>query len=408
MRVMITGFKSIRRISFELGKATILVGPPASGKSNILEALSTLGYVVKLVEAESGIYPSIRDIGPISSFLRGVTCRDYIYRRSAEKASVVIDKTGIMIKCGDNPYSVSLALRYGKRILLRANTQIVSPQNIISKQLAQMDKGLQFLAFFFSLIAGLAAQQPDVTKTIVSVKITGKDIGEAALPHPRLYGFDRMHVVENIIYGEITQRYPIYYLEEHGRNLGPYLYASDETLDTINDIIGELSGVTVKPLSDGRLAFFDGDKEVGASSISDTVLRIIYGVAALLPRSHPGIELGDRELSVSPIIMLEEPEAHMYPIAYTKLVEAIKESISRDNHVIITTHSGRLAVALWEKIGEDLKAYYVYRDIGGPTQIYRINMHELLIEWDEDVESLIEQPPYVVKDLMEKGILQEV
>ena len=45
LRVELENFKSIRKMGLELGDLTILVGPPAAGKSNILDALAIIGYL---------------------------------------------------------------------------------------------------------------------------------------------------------------------------------------------------------------------------------------------------------------------------------------------------------------------------------------------------------------------------
>jgi len=44
LKIKIENFKSIKSIELELAPATLLIGPPASGKSNILDALSLIGY----------------------------------------------------------------------------------------------------------------------------------------------------------------------------------------------------------------------------------------------------------------------------------------------------------------------------------------------------------------------------
>ena len=47
-KVKIENFKSIRKLDLELAPLTILVGPNASGKSNVLEAVAILAQTTKL------------------------------------------------------------------------------------------------------------------------------------------------------------------------------------------------------------------------------------------------------------------------------------------------------------------------------------------------------------------------
>jgi hypothetical protein len=56
LKVSIENFKSVEKLEFELGDLTILVGPPASGKSNILDAIAIVGYLhrFKLLDKEYG------------------------------------------------------------------------------------------------------------------------------------------------------------------------------------------------------------------------------------------------------------------------------------------------------------------------------------------------------------------
>jgi AAA15 family ATPase/GTPase len=45
IKLEIENFKSIQKLKLDLSDLTILIGPPASGKSNILDALALMGYI---------------------------------------------------------------------------------------------------------------------------------------------------------------------------------------------------------------------------------------------------------------------------------------------------------------------------------------------------------------------------
>jgi AAA15 family ATPase/GTPase len=45
LRIAIENFKSLKRIEMELADATVLIGAPASGKSNILDAIAFAGLL---------------------------------------------------------------------------------------------------------------------------------------------------------------------------------------------------------------------------------------------------------------------------------------------------------------------------------------------------------------------------
>lgn len=56
LSVKIEWFKSVESVEFELGDLTVLLGPPAAGKSDILDALGVAGYQhrFRLLDREYG------------------------------------------------------------------------------------------------------------------------------------------------------------------------------------------------------------------------------------------------------------------------------------------------------------------------------------------------------------------
>ena len=103
--------------------------------------------------------------------------------------------------------------------------------------------------------------------------------------------------------------------------------------------------------------------------------------------------------------MFEEPEAHLYPLLYSGLVESLGEALSRGSRILLTTHSGGLAETLWERYNSklDTRVYFAYRR-DGETRLYRIMLPDIL---DEvlDLETLISQPRAKIDSLVEMGLL---
>ncbi|NPA84608.1 MAG: AAA family ATPase [Crenarchaeota archaeon] len=86
--VAIENFKSIERVSLKLGKVTALIGPPNSGKSNFLEALSAFGYAVKVaVERKLGWHDE-RSLGVLSDYIRMTSCVELTHRLRGGAARV--------------------------------------------------------------------------------------------------------------------------------------------------------------------------------------------------------------------------------------------------------------------------------------------------------------------------------
>jgi predicted ATP-dependent endonuclease of OLD family len=70
LKLAIENFKSIEKVELELEDVTVLVGPPAAGKSNILDALAVLGYFnrFKVLDREYG--NSGANLEPLSHIAR--------------------------------------------------------------------------------------------------------------------------------------------------------------------------------------------------------------------------------------------------------------------------------------------------------------------------------------------------
>ncbi len=418
MHVKIDRFKSIRSLQLELGDLTILIGPPAGGKTNIMEALATLGYAVKAtIETRLGEYPEPNHAPYYNELVRALSCEDLIWRHNPGKkrATISLGSASLDLTCSDDPSRLDLTLNltedrgvwrvfevqvnlapYGA---LSAATEIPPPRSITgANDLEKIINIFFYLSYVFSDEARERRKPFNVKSAPEEARVWA--------PAPRLYGFDRLGAIVYIMLGLTGRRYPYSYLDERAVNLSTILRTNKEILDEVNYILDHLSGLRVLPLADGRLAFIDAGQDVGASSISDTVLRILYGLAALQsnrPRKRGGVTL-------DPIVMLEEPEAHMYPVAYEHLASDIVDAVEAGSRVIVSTHSGRLAELLWEKVrSAAVVVYYVSRVPGKEgfpeTVAYRVNMQEALLELD-DLDSFLIQPPATIEELARKGILE--
>lgn len=415
MQVVVNGFKSIDRIKIDIGDLTIFIGPPSSGKSNLLESLMMIGYIIKTsLEPEIGERSTATTVGRLNTYARGLSCNDFLNRlRGNRKAAVSIENIQASIDCSDDPNIVLLSLSIQREKITSVKTRLYSEYNAIEREIKLLTKDKELdklLSFMYGFLTSLHTEKDIETKLEQeALKRIMQEKGRIRIYAPRLYGFDRLRAIDNIISGRTGAPYPISYLDERAINISRLLYVNDNILKEINDIIEELSGIRVEPLSDGRLAFFDHEKEIGASSISDTVLRLLYGLTALLATKpiNKRIQTLDIELNITPIVMIEEPEAHMYPVAFNYLAEKIHESINKGNKVIITTHSGKLAQVLWEyniRNRHNVYVYYIYRDAQSYTRMYRVNV-EQLAERLEDLDSIISQHLDYIEQLVEDGIL---
>lgn len=414
---IIEGFKSIKKeIKIPLGDLTILVGPPSSGKSNILEALALLGYGIKIaIEASLKEYGETGPNDKLSSFIRGVTCFDYLNRFSSNRHAVVsLGSSSVKLLCEEEPWLAKLVLSISNGENSRDIKEYVIDADLKPVySLEQLDllEGKSLDNILYLVYSLLLAQRERITEKPYKIIRTNSlsSVSGLEIIVPRLYGFDRLRAIDNIVRGKTGAFYPKSYLDEKARNIARLLYTRDDVLNKINQVLSELCDMTIKPLSDGRLAFFDHKREIGPSSVSDSVIRIIYGYSALYLSEKKVLDLDNRaSISLRPLVMLEEPEAHMYPVAFSSLAEAVAEAISRKSLVLITTHSGRLAQILWEEVlrkGYGSRVYYVYRDPSEGTVLYEVDMRQLATRL-EDLDYIVHEHPGDVEQMLRDKILQ--
>ncbi len=442
----VKGFKTLMEVAVELGELTILMGPPASGKTNLAEALTLLGYMVgeilekpalKRLSATEQVQPA----KPLGMLVRASTCDDVLSRLTGapRRAWIRFGADGISVDVigycsGLDPLALeaSLEVKIDDKVYLRVSGSVPLRRDEglrLPLQLEELATQNRELAVLLNLFAALMQAPKKSREEETKLKVSGWPLGESNIidvtggyngrslwiPLPRLYGFDRAVAAGFISRGATTARFPFYLLED-ASNLGFLLYTRGDVRVRVKELVEGYTNIRVEPLSDGRLAFFDGDREVGYSSVSDTVARLLYTLTALYSNTpytlQVGFETWEGTLAIRPLIVLEEPEAHVYPLAFTGLKEAVMDSLARGNLVAITTHSGRLAQALWEEADEKgMKAvvYYLYRERGGPTQVYKVSM-EALADMIETLEYLTEKPPTAseIKDLEENGVLVKV
>ncbi|MCE4625717.1 MAG: AAA family ATPase [Desulfurococcales archaeon] len=408
LKLKIKNFKSIEEVSTELGDLTILLGHPASGKSNLLEALEALGYAVKvLVEKPLGEYPEEAHIAPFNSYVRALRCVDVINRFARPRHYVA----GVSIEDVNRGHRLSLNLDCTKdpnkiRMSLNIDNNIGSFEALLWERSPTTSRiGADELTIFFDALKSFA-------QILGAIKPVDNINQFESIPRyvmvPRLYGFDRMGVVWNIMYGYTGSKYPFSYVEERATNLGWILYNNDDLLEDVNEIIeSSIRGLSIEPLSNGRLAFKDHGKDVGPVSVSDTVLRMLYAITTLI--SSKPIRYEQSDTIISPLIMLEEPEAHIYPLVYSKLVYTFRDALMHGSKILVTTHSGNLAERLWEEYNSswNVRIYFVYRNTQKGTTLYEVTLPDVLEELP-DLEALISQPEAKIKDLIENELLKIV
>ena len=92
LRVSISGFKSIEELQLDLAPLTVLLGPPASGKSNILDALVLAGYLGRIRLLKSEYEGQAAFLEPLRQLARFKEYRDlFRYHDLSREIKIVLD-----------------------------------------------------------------------------------------------------------------------------------------------------------------------------------------------------------------------------------------------------------------------------------------------------------------------------
>jgi hypothetical protein len=327
MEITISNYKSVGKVQMKLGRVTVLLGPPAAGKSNLLEATALAAYFDRFA-----IYS---DVEPLARLLRTDDMRGLFTYYDATK-TVEIDIDG-------GRWRRSLRIYFQKGLRLELNGVDVPVE--ISDNYMFLYNGLKYRA--------------DVSRINLDGQVAA-----------RLYGFERFRrdVIDSLVSG-VKAKAPQDVLREDARNFGAVAAELPEVFRDINAELKELSQVEVKMLDDGRVVVFDN---YIAERPPDSLFRILYYTVALASTTRFAKLRG---LEGRTIVLLEEPEAHP---RFLHLLVRYVEKFSEVGYAVITTHSPILVSLLRDKL--NITLYYVYRGCTGLTEAAELDKDKMAEE----------------------------
>ena len=338
MKLIIENFKSINKLILELDRVTVLIGPPAAGKSNILEAIALVGYPWRLTQGR--IYGQPQNIRPLLSRIIRASTFDAIFPREGITRTVNIRVEGVKIDestlLTEGGYSVDLTVKYE------------------ADQLSVSYCGKDITAVFKQCL-----------------NTTPQQWLSEALPmfEARLYSYDRYdYTITDLSRGQFPITSPSVYdiLLETGENLIEIVRRYADILIEINELLGRYlkTRVDIRVLrSIDRIVIFDNYQEITPSLLSEGIWRMLYYVAALYSTKQYAYRYGLKDRL---IVLLEEPDAHTFPYFAYLLTELIRD-VSQYVYVVLTTHNSIFASMITSKVPQSVM-YYVYRDEHGWTQ----------------------------------------
>ncbi len=364
----------------ELGPLNVLIGPNASGKSNLIEAMTLLRA------APSDLHAPIRQGGGV---------REWIWKGGEGAATAEIEVTV------QQPPSGIMPLRY-RLCFAEAGQKFELVDEVIENEEPQ--PGYDDAYFFYRFQNGRPAvnvrTEPATPSASIfpvrderqkrSLQIEGLDLNQSVLaqrkdpdqyPELTFLGkrFEAMKLYREWNLGRGTEPRKAQpadaredFLEQDAKNLGMVLNdlahhseAGPRLLENLKRLYHGVERVTTK-IHAGTVQVYVHEQAVGAipaTRLSDGTIRFLCLLTVLCHPSPP------------PLVCIEEPELGLHPDALAILAELLVKASER-TQIIVTTHSDILVSQLTD-VPESV--IVCERDDGG-THLRRLE-RERLEEW---------------------------
>jgi hypothetical protein len=371
LSVKIEWFKSIESVEFELGDLTVLLGPPAAGKSNILDALGVAGYLHRFRLLDREYENNAANLEPLTLVARFNEVPQ-LFRYSDIGRSIRVKISG------DIALSYEISFVSG------------SPKVVVNEKPLPWDLRTLRSEPMIEL-QSVAKQLPAFETRLYGFDRYGLASGICINPHPC-----GLHVRLSTL--STARSTPISLLSELGWN-APFIVRRHQSIvRDINDVLREHVGekVEVKLRRSGETLIFDYDVEIDAVGVSESIYRTLYTLLALKSSQYYVKTYG---LEKKYIAMLEEPEAHVFPF-FLDLIASVVRGVVNDMYVLVTTHNPLFASLLADRV-KNARVFYVYRCLGGSTCIGELDVGKMA----EDLvgfEDILLKPP---SEVLEKYVV---
>ena len=345
-KIHIKNYLSLRDVTLPFKPLTVLVGPNASGKSNVLKALSLLNMMV------------VNEKLPSDELIQD-------FRWAGEEQKTVFH---LQTKLAENQTEYHLEIQAKHGFPPNAEQLLVNNVEVISIQDGQ----------------GVVNDEDDNNKTTynsygLSLESAGK-YGNKPVTHDlaefikewQLYNFST-----DFIRASLTRFWPVEKeigesskLDFHGMELPEILWNwynnSKENFRHINAYLATSTnrGIGLCPIDgQNQLCLLEGEKKpIPLYDASDGILRLIAYYILL------------NEPELPPLIAIEEPERNLHPGALSEIANVL-EQIAQYSQVIITTHSSQLLSAFNpESLGDTLGVLLLSNFPGLGTEV--LNLEE--------------------------------
>jgi predicted ATPase len=350
LKLEIEGFRSFKSQTWCPGDLNILIGPNASGKSNLLRVLEMLsvaaqGGLGKYIQQEGGMEPLVWDGQANRIRLRAKMTPIPPYTDPEKNALT---------------YELDLA-RLGKTSAFRIEQEVLG--NYCKVETGEMPEPFKLLErdSHHAVVFSIDSQRFEAPPASVSEEQTLLSAAAGPFTANRFVGLFQKELADWKIYQgfhthrEAQIRAPQVTRSEtevspDGQNLVSVLhslYTSDrdfetETVTAMRAAFGDdFDKLVFPPAADQRIQmrirWRSLKREQSAADLSDGTLRFLFLLAVLANPSPP------------PLIAIDEPETGLHPSMFSIVAEYARDAASKAQ-VIFTTHSPEFLDAFGEEV----------------------------------------------------------
>ncbi len=365
--VHIQNFLSLRNVTLPLKPLTVLVGPNASGKSNVLNALDLLNTMM------------IAENSPPSKFIQD--------RLWAGRDNNITFKLQAKVEAMIGKYKLDISSKseypiIAEKLLLQGqeNIQVISIQN--GEGVVQDEDGRNKTNYTSNKLAlksaGDYGNKP-ITRTLTEF-IKGWEFYDFQ-PGNMRRGVAKL---ADILRGESESLSESPKLNNTGSTLPDllsYWYENDsELFNNVSESLAKSTNIKID------ICEIDGDHQLCLSEEYENTFPIKRASDGTLRLVAYYILLNEPELP--PLIAIEEPERNLHPGALKDIAHVL-EQIAKHSQVIITTHSSQLLDAFDpESLSESLGVLLLQNCPGFGTVAHNLEdyhgQREALQGWIDD------------------------
>jgi predicted ATPase len=373
IKLEIDGFRSIRSQTWSPDDLNVLIGPNASGKSNVLRVLEMLsvasrGGLGKLIQQEGGMDPLLWD-GQAEQVKLRLKTTPADPSRAIERDALTYEL--VLTRLGrTSDYRIAFEMLGNFYRVEQGTSQ--EPFKLIERVAS---RGVLFDENEHSLVAPEASIPDDETLlSLVSGPFTQNrhlTTYQKELAGWKIYQGFQTHREAAIRSRQVTRAET--QVSSDGQNLVSVLHSlytsSRDFKNEINTAMKAAFGddfeeLVFPPAADQRIQlrirWKSLTREQSAADLSDGTLRFLFLLAVLANPAPP------------PLIAIDEPEIGLHPSMLKIVAEYARDASSR-SQVILTTHSPELLDAF----GENAPTTTVVERLEGETKLRVISGEEL-------------------------------